>query len=327
MHLTLLLAGALLPAKLADALADSLNAPTLARRLSRADAVETTHDLSVRGTSAHLDWLAQNLMSESSSATAPYALRELSGEIPKSFVWHADPVHVEVARDQLVVQALDRDAVTADETQQLVDLANEVLSPLDIALMVHDTRWFLLHDYDWTIETVPLVMALGAPVTMPVGPDAPTWNRLHNEIQMAWHGHEVNEQRERVGKQTINALWLYGGGQYKPLPATAFSQVHCGGPEWRGVADAAGARGLSLDDAASNGALVVFDELLIAKQREDWASWLQKIASIDKRLATYESATALDIVLTGESVKTFSSRRSDRYKFWLGRELSEALSE
>jgi len=326
MHLTVLLAGALLPAKLAGALAGSLNAPSLERRLSRADATGITPGSGEHGGSVHIDWLARNLMNQSHPATAPYAFSNLSSAPPKSFVWHADPVHVEAARDQLVVQALDRDAVTADEAAQLVSLANQVLIPHNIELVPHGTRWFLLHDEDWTIETVPLVSALNWPVTMPVGPDAQTWNRLHNEIQMAWHRHEVNEQRERVGQRTINALWLYGGGRYQPLPALAFAQVHCSEPGWRGVAEAAGANGRSPDDAVANHALIVLDDLLMPKQREDWTLWLQKLAAIDQRLATYEGA-ALEVVLTGDIIKTFSSRPSDRYKFWRGRALSEALSE
>ena len=327
MHLTLLLAGALLPTQLAAALAESLKTPVLKRRLEHATALEgSTQSSSEARTSAHLVWLAQNLMKQSTPATGPYAFRNLSGGAQAAYVWHADPVHVEVARDQLVVQALDSDALTDDEAVELVTLANQVLSPFDVELVIRGSRWFLLHEFDWIVETIPLVTALDSPVTMPVGPDAAMWNRLHNEIQMAWHAHEVNEQREATGKRTVNALWLYGGGRYHPLPAIAFSEVHCNAAEWRGVAEAAGSRGHFLNDTVANDALIVIDDLLIPKQREDWAAWLQMIAAIDARVARYDAA-ALDIVLTGKSVKTFSSRGSDRYRFWRGRGLSEALSE
>jgi len=327
MHLTLLLAGALMPTPLAAALAESLKTPVLKRRLEHATAlVGSTQSSSEAGTSGHLVWLAQNLMKQSTPATAPYAFRNLSGGAQTAYVWHADPVHVEVARDQLVVQALDSDALTDDEAVELVTLANQVLSPFDVELVIRGSRWFLLHEFDWIVETIPLVTALDSPVTMPVGPDAAMWNRLHNEIQMAWHAHEVNEQREATGKRTVNALWLYGGGRYHPLPAIAFSEVHSNASEWRGVAEAAGSRGHFLNDTVASDALIVIDDLLIPKQREDWAAWLQMIAAIDARVARYDAA-ALDIVLTGKSVKTFSSRGSDRYRFWRGRGLSEALSE
>lgn len=38
------------------------------------------------------------------------------------------------------------------------------------------------------------------------------WRRLLNEIQMCWHEHAVNTDREQAGLPAINGLWLYGGG-------------------------------------------------------------------------------------------------------------------
>ena len=39
-----------------------------------------------------------------------------------------------------------------------------------------------------------------------------TWRRLLNEIQMCWHEHPVNIERQQAGEPEINGLWLYGGG-------------------------------------------------------------------------------------------------------------------
>ncbi|MBC8119809.1 MAG: hypothetical protein H7X75_09580 [Burkholderiaceae bacterium] len=331
MHFTLLVAGALVPAKLATALCASLDTPHLLDRLAHAKSIETTTappsagaDFGTPGT-AHLDWLARRLFSRPShSPTGPYALAEISGAIPTTFVWHADPVHVEVARDRLVVQAIDT-APTADDAAQLIGIANELLSAAGCQLVAAGDQWFLLTEHDWAIDALPLASVLGSSVTMPVGPDAQTWTRLHNEIQMAWHAQSMNQMQDRE-TQTINALWLHGGGRWQPLPHIEFAQVQCDAPEWRGAARAADARGCPLESTVIDRTLIVIDDLLAPKQREDWAAWLQILSAIDRRLGAHQR-DAVDLVLTGSTQRAFASRHSDRYRFWRRRTLAEALTE
>ena len=332
MHFTLLIAGALLPAKLATALCASLNTPHLKERLARAEWIEAPSAAPGAGTdsthagTSHLDWLARRLFSRHSHPpTAPYALAELSEAIPAAFVWHADPVHVEVARDRLVVQMLDSDAPTIGETTQLIAVANELLSDAGCELVTAGDRWFLLCEREWAIEAPPLTAVVGSSVTMPVGPDAQIWTRLHNEIQMAWHAHSINQARGN-GARSINSIWLHGGGRWQPLPRTDFAQVQCDAAEWRGAAHAADARGCPLDATAIDRTLIVIDDLLAPRQREDWASWLQILSTIDQRLGTHQR-DAIDLVLTGSTARTFASRHSDRYRFWRQRTLAEALTE
>lgn len=333
MHFTFLVAGALLPAKLATALCASLDTPHLKNRLARAEWIETapaassnrTNNFSEPG-NAHLDWLAQRLFSRRSHApTAPYALAQLSGAIPAAFVWHADPVHVEVARDRLVVQTLDGDAPTATETTQLIGVANELLSDAGCEMVTAGDRWFLLSEREWAIDALPLAAVVGSSVTMPVGPDAQMWARLHNEIQMTWHAHSINQTRGN-GARSINSIWLHGGGRWQPLPRIDFAQVQCDAPEWRGAAHAADARGCALEATVIDRTLIVIDDLLAPMQREDWGEWLKTLSTIDQRLRAHEG-DAIDLVLTGSTERTFASRHSDRYKAWRRRTLAEALAE
>ena len=321
----------LLPAKLATALCASLDTPHLKQRLARAEWIETVSsapgadtDAGEPGT-AHLDWLSRRLFSRpSNSPTAPYALAEISDAIPTGFVWHADPVHVEVARDRLAVQTLDMPP-TIDETAQLIGVANELLANAGCELLTAGGRWFLLTEQDWAINALPLASVLGSSVTMPMGPDAQMWTRLHNEIQMAWH--ELSENRnESHGARSINAIWLHGGGRWQPLPRIDFAQVQCDAAEWRGAARAADARACRLDATVIDRTLIVIDDLLAPKQREDWAAWLQILSTIDQRLAAQERH-AIDLVLTGSTEREFASHHADRYRFWRRRTLAEALTE
>ncbi len=72
---------------------------------------------------------------------------------------------------------------------------------------------------------------------------------------------EVNAEREANVVPTINAVWLHGGGRWKPLPPIEFTQVHSDAAELRGVAHAC--RCASRVGARASGrinALIVLDE-------------------------------------------------------------------
>ncbi len=325
MYFTLLVAGALLPGELAVALTASLHTPNLETRVSRASLNELVTLASADG--AHLDWLARKLFGHPAPApTAPYAYASLAGAASQAFVWHADPVHIEVARDHLIVQSLRTNMPTAEESKQLIAAANELASDSGCELVCVDQRWFLLCEREWQIDVRPLATAIEAPVAMPIGSDAAIWNRLHNEIQMAWYTHPVNEEREGKGERTINAIWLHGGGRWKPLSPVQFAQVQSDAPEWQGAARAAGARGLPSSAPVMDTALIVIESPLWSRQHKDWSAWLQEMTAIDKRLAV-DTHDAVDLVFCGNTLRTFESRPSDRYKPWRRRSLAEALAE
>jgi hypothetical protein len=325
MHFTLLVAGALLPGELAVALTASLDTPTLKARLSRAALIE--QPVSSQGTDAHLDWLANKLFGQPAPVpTAPYAYAQLAGAAAPACVWHADPVHFELARDHLIVQSLGADAPTAEESVLLLAAANELASDSDCRLVHVGQRWFLLSEYEWQIDARPLAGVIEAAVEMPRGRDAQIWNRLHNEIQMAWHVHAVNAEREANGVRTINAIWLHGGGRWKPLPPIEFAQVHSDAPEWQGAAQAAGARGMPASTRVADTALVVIDDAWVSKQRQDWGTWLQAITAVDRRLVE-RADDSIDLILSGNTLRTFELRPSDRYKPWRRRTLAQALTE
>ena len=328
MHLTLLVAGALLPAELAVALSASLDTPNLKARLARAALKEQAVGFeSSGGGNAHLDWLAHQLFSRAAPApTAPYSYAHLSGATSRSFIWHADPVHIEVARDHLIAQSLGADARLREESMQLMQVANQLVCDLSCKFVCVGDRWFLQSEHDWMIDAAPLAAVIEAPVALPAGTDAQIWNRLHNEIQMAWHAHALNQTRETDRLPTINGIWLHGGGRWQSLPPIAYEHVLCDEPEWRGAAQAAGAGSAPLSAKVVNEALLVIDDAWLPKRREDWAVWLGAVTALDRRLESHR-ADAIDLVFTGNTVRTFESRPSDRYKPWRQRSVAEALTE
>ncbi len=161
------------------------------------------------------------------AGTAPYALAALSGTPPPpdAFLWHADPVHLELSRDHLVVLPLP--APPSERGSGRPDRRAPTQSSATPGATFERAggRWFLRARRRWDLQAAPLPAVLGEPLydAMPAGADAPTWNRLLNEIQMTWHAHPVNEAREARGDATVNSVWLHGGGAWKPLQRPAFA--------------------------------------------------------------------------------------------------------
>ena len=99
----------------------------------------------------------------------------------------------------------------------------------------------------------------------PTGNEWRAWRKRVNEIQMAWHDHPVNQDRERQGLPAINSIWLFGGGlPFEPVRQTGFT---------------------------------VDESLSLATLQGDWSAWLDAWASIEDQLLAAEPDQS--VVLTG----------------------------
>ena len=234
MHFTLLLPGVLLPREVVGALAGPLARTDLATLLARAELVGDSETQDV----PHLAWLAEHLFHRSAPlATAPYAYAALAGApLRDAVLWHADPVHLEIARDHLVVAPLA--APSEAEANALIEAADALAAAMDACFLRAGDRWFLRVARHWDLDAAPLSAVIGEPLqsALPEGGDARAWNRLLTEIQMTWHTHPVNERRESGEQRTINSVWLHGGGTWSPLPRPGYTAVLADAAEWRGAA-------------------------------------------------------------------------------------------
>lgn len=331
MHLTLLLAGALVPGALAEELAGAVKAPHLAARLARAALIDDITAVAPLRGAAHLAWLNPRIFGSNVDApTAPYAFAALSGDRPRAGLqlFHADFVHLGFARDHLVVESLVVPPSVV-ERAALRAAADPVLHSAGVRLVEASTTDFLQSEAQWRLSTVPLSAALGGPASMLLtgGDDAVRWSRLHNEIQMIWHSHPVNQAREQRGEEPVNGVWLHGGGVWEPLPTPPFSAVRSDAPELRGAALAAGLNSGSADAPPADNALVVRTDPFDSLRGGDWRDWLAALARVDAWLAPLASAT-IDLVLAGrDSVRTRRSTPWDRFKRWRALPLAEAIAE
>ena len=123
MQLTVMLTGSQLAAEIAAPLVARLDTPTLERMLERGRKSEES--ISPRGLGAE-DWLAHNVLGD--GVTAPYAWADLTGQREtEQTIWHADPIHLGIGRESVIIGSLAEDPLSDAEADALIAVANESL--------------------------------------------------------------------------------------------------------------------------------------------------------------------------------------------------------
>lgn len=241
------------------------------------------------------------------------------------------PANLHVGLDQLMLMPPHAVCLSSSAATELRDAANahfggegprlEALSP---------GCWLLLPPQPLAVRTRPASVAVGRSVGdyLPEGPDAGTLAGWINEVQMLWHGHAVNEERESAGHLPVNWLWIDG-----PLPdpgANPFAAVHSDRPSLRGLARAAGATEITVAPRAAEELRELLDDgpRLVelagwrrpvlegdsAGWRDAWNAFAELVAPA---LRAAPRNARLELVLTGERslvVLQWSARGS--WKWW-----------
>lgn len=358
MNWTLLVPGALLPANLAPELVRAIEAPRLVRRLASArlvaDPAAETGPFAA-ATTPHWSWLARAFgVNSIAPVTGPYAWQAaaipevhrnpIANRVTAGKLWVArcDPIHMAIARDHFVVHGLGNAPLQAHEAQALLAQANaalrditahEAAPPEDgpaLRLATRGGRWFLLSDQPLALRTVDLDRVLGQSVQdcLPSGADARRWRQLANEIQMLWHTNSVNIDRENAGAPVVNALWIHGGGYWRPLEGvprvrllaapgsnealTVRGWMQAGGHGDTPPGDGPPARKTRRQTTPTpSGELRDGDTLAIHRDlfepfaQQDWESWLNQLVQLQERIehdlqeARDKGALRFDLVLCG----------------------------
>ena len=317
-HPTLIIPFALAPAEHAKDLLATLQAPALAQLLSRASLIDRRTNDAFAPLLAHEQWLAAS--GQDNSPAMAHALMQQLGVTWEPGYWFVlEPAHFHVARDHLVLT--DRRQLPLDETtsRALFDASQALFSELGYTLRYGDARHWLLRADAWSeLRTCSPDAACGhnIDVWLPRGPGERDWRRLHNEIQMLWHTHPINEAREQRGDRRINALWLWGGSvarneqAIEPAGLRALARCHLGLPASQVPADAE---------------VLVIDSLMAPALAGDWSVWLTAMAELDAShltplLAQLKQGTingATLVLSDGTRADTWEVRRSSMRKFWV----------
>ena len=292
---TLLLPFALPPAQHAKDLIKSLNMPSLARLLARATelterrfeafAAALPHEILQYGTNVdNSPPLSHQWMQQFGIAAAPG-------------IWFIlQPVHLHIARDHLVLTDPRQLMIDEQSSRALFESARSLFEELGHELRYGDARhWFVRADAWQTLRTTTPDAASGhnVDVWLPSGEHAREWRRLHNEIQMLWHTHPINEVLETHGQPRINALWLWGGASPEQHPA-------------------------------KHDPLTVDDSLISPALADDWGRWLLAMQEIERTRVSpllqqlqNKGIDRLTLQLSDATcVKQWQVTRFDQLKFW-----------
>ena len=299
---TLLLPFALPPAEHAKDLIAAINAPALAMLLSRGSELPVTEFEPFAASLPHESLLA-GTDGDNSPRIAHQWMKDLGLPPADGFWFVLQPAHFHVARDHLVMTDLRQLSLDEQESRTLFDSALPLFHELGYELRYGDARrWFLRADGWQAMRTTTPDAATGhnVDVWLPSGERAREWRKLHNEVQMLWHVHPLNDERESRGERRINALWVWGG------------------------ASAAAA-------TMSPSTLTQFDESLLPHALSgDWGRWLAAMNEIDTtRIAPLLQALksgAIDSVtlqLTDATrLRSWRATRAGMRKFWIKPSLS-----
>jgi hypothetical protein len=146
---------------------------------------------------------------------APVALLGAGADPAGDYVLCADPVHLVVDRDTVVL-AHTIDDVSEDDAAMLVKMLDRHFAGDDLRFeAVRPDAWFARRLHAPDIVTTPVDAARGRRLlaSLPRGAEGGTWQRWQNEIEMLLHEHPVNSAREARGEATVSGAWFWGGGR------------------------------------------------------------------------------------------------------------------
>ena len=274
-----------------------------------------------------IDWLCQQLgiPKQQDTPIASICLA-MDGTNPENKVWlRADPVHVRITRDQLILS--DIPGLTDDEAAQLcAALAmhfGEDFSPT----ITRTGAWIVQANSHTDISTTALSSAIGKHIDplLPKGADALHWRKLLNEIQMLLFAHPVNQAREASGLPTANSVWLWGGGRLPTLPDTATKPAimtsHLLAQTLAKFADTSllpmQTTWQTAESADLHASLIILDQPHTALQNSDYAAWLDAIKVLERNWLQplYNSNQCFELIDPAAG-KTLVWKSTDRWKLW-----------
>lgn len=255
------------------------------------------------GVARQIDWPA-----------APFALLG-EGTDPGSGYWlRADPVHLRLLRNHLLLFGGAELTITLDEAQSWRDALEKHFGSDGLHFAApHPLRWYLrLPDATGPV-THPLSEVLGQEIR-PFLPQGTRELKLFNEIQMLLHADPRNAEREEHGLPLVNGLWLWGGGSLPEELRAPCGALYADDPLARGLALAAHIPAYPLPLSArecladtQQDIMIVVDGATPDSLEQDW------LVPLKQALAAGQ-IEQLAVIVPGR--RHTEVTRSDLWKFW-----------
>jgi len=247
----------------------------------------------------------------------------------------ADPVHLRLLRDRLIVVPAAAFALSRSEAEALVEALNRHFNEPLVFQVLEAGRWCVRLDLQLASHASSPLDAAGRDVDLAIRAGGETdkrWAALLNEAQMLLHAHPVNAAREARGEPAVNSLWLWGAGTAPRVPPSHWRSVSADDPVARGLARLSGARERALPegaeawlhDAPPDGRhLVVLDALRAPLALGQSAEYAGCIDALEKRwfeplLAALRAGRVgmVTVHVPDRLDASFETIRGDLRRFW-----------
>jgi hypothetical protein len=249
----------------------------------------------------------------------------------------ADPVHLHIEHDQILLADSRVFRVTTSEAEELTAVLNR-----HFAESCHKISFIPLHPARWYIclqdmpppqtHLLSEVVNKGIHELLPYGESIQPWRKLFNEVQMLLHEQPLNLARETRGEPAINGVWFWGGGVKPKSFHGAYTHV-CGNSVLvHALALTSGVRysplppeaALLPEASASDKYLVVLDTLQGNASYSDAYGWRESLKELEKNwfeplfaMAKQGKFQQLKLSVLGKrGNKDFIIRPGDMKKFW-----------
>lgn len=273
-------------------------------------------------------WLAERF----GIGDAPFPAGALSrlgrGDEPGDGDWErADPVHLHLLRDRIVLVPAEAFELAAEEAQALCATLNVHFAGRLRFEPMEPRRWCarLENGLDGAAEQSPAERA-GQELRPGGRGDA-----LANEMQMALHEHPVNEAREARGAPPVNGLWLWGAGDLPAKAEAPWESLATDEPAVLGLARLAGLRGRALPPSADalleripedGRHLVVLDGLRVPRALGDADALQRRLEELEQHwfrpllAALRAGRIGMLSVHVPDAGRAFEAIRGDLRRFW-----------
>jgi hypothetical protein len=226
-------------------------------------------------------------------AAGALTLLGAGGEPGTQFWLRADPVHLRLMRDRLILAPGAALHIARDEAEALNEALNRHFASRLTVQPIDAERWVARVEQDLTLDAQSPLELAGRDVAlgMPAAAGGSPSHQLLNEVQMVLHSHTVNEARESRGEPAVNSLWLWGGGRAPRVATKRWHSVNADEPLALGLARAAAMRYRALPGSATawlerapedGRHLVVLDALRVPLALSETGEYQDAIARLER---------------------------------------------
>lgn len=170
-----------------------------------------------------------------------------AGGAPGDAIWaRADPVHMQVLRDRVMLAPGSTFAIPREEAHALCEAVNQHFAG-ELELRALDgSRWCARLARELEVGDEPPLAMSGREATQRAG------DAMLTEIQMLLHAHPVNAAREERGEPVLNSIWFWGSGRLPSQQRSRWRSITAADALALGLARNSGAAARSLASGATH---------------------------------------------------------------------------